>query len=393
MPHAPPPPFSAAAASAAAAPADGAPDYQAKHWCCTIYPDSYPSQDRYESDLNKLERAVEWAVLGNETCPTTQRCHVQGYCIFVKKVRLATLKKTYHTTIHWERAKGSPSQNWEYCTKEDKNPTEFGEKPEFKDNGEREKARWGENLQLARQGQFDTMDPQILLTHYRNVKAIRADAVNTGNNLEATCGVWMYGVAGSGKSHYAREFYSAANGWRIYLKGCNKWFDGYEDEEVVLMDDISPCEDGHDHPLRHHIKLWTDKYPFAAEVKGGCFRSIRPKVVVFTSNYKWDEVFLNPKDHDAFKRRFKVIHFPYQYGDPRHTQVVVGMPVDDVLDVSDSSVFVTPKYPRASTACPDAPIARPPTPATELLRTDTVRHVPRMKKVRVINLSQDEDDE
>lgn len=83
----------------------------------------------------------------------------------------------------------------------------------------------------------------------------------------------------------------------------NKWWDGYQGEQVVVLDDLDKKAAEH---LGHHLKLWGDKWSFTAEAKGS---AIAPqyKMFVVTSNYdiedliKDDSVML-----EAIQRRFKV---------------------------------------------------------------------------------------
>ena len=70
-------------------------------------------------------------------------------------------------------------------------------------------------------------------------------------------GEWHWGVPGAGKSHYVRRTYPDA-----YIKSQNKWFDGYQGEKVIILDD---CDTD---TLSHHLKIWADKYPCKAETKG-----------------------------------------------------------------------------------------------------------------------------
>lgn len=46
-------------------------------------------------------------------------------------------------------------------------------------------------------------------------------------------GIWIYGPPGTGKTHRARTRYG-----KVYLKPQNKWWDGYQGEETVVIDDL-----------------------------------------------------------------------------------------------------------------------------------------------------------
>ncbi len=50
----------------------------------------------------------------------------------------------------------------------------------------------------------------------------------------------------------------------MYIKTDNKWFDGYEGESIIYLNDLGKGSD-----ITTLLKLWLDKYPSKAEVKGG----------------------------------------------------------------------------------------------------------------------------
>ena len=84
-------------------------------------------------------------------------------------------------------------------------------------------------------------------------------------------GEWYHGPSGAGKSRKARDENPGA-----YLKLCNKWRDGYQGQETVIMEDL---DKGH-HVLGHHIKLWADRYHCPGETKGGQVPLVHRKFVI-----------------------------------------------------------------------------------------------------------------
>lgn len=69
------------------------------------------------------------------------------------------------------------------------------------------------------------------------------------------------GSPGVGKTHLIMENYSGS----LYEKAQNKWWDGYCDQRLVLLDDLD-YEGGN--KLGHYLKRWADRYEVAAECKG-----------------------------------------------------------------------------------------------------------------------------
>lgn len=87
------------------------------------------------------------------------------------------------------------------------------------------------------------------------------------------------------------------------MKGQNKWWNGYQDEEHVILDDLDTGA------LGQHLRIWADRFIFLAQINDET-RYIRPKTIVVTSLYSpTDPVFKWSKEMVAgIKRRFNIIH-------------------------------------------------------------------------------------
>lgn len=119
--------------------------------------------------------------------------------------------------------------------------------------------------------------------------------LHSGNSIgtDNIRGIWINGPPGIGKSYFVRNFFSKYG--PIFIKPQNKWFDGYNGEELILLDDL-------DHfggqTLAHYIKIWCDKYPCTGEVKGSTVPLLH-KYFIITSNYSISEMWPDKLDRDG----------------------------------------------------------------------------------------------
>ena len=104
-------------------------------------------------------------------------------------------------------------------------------------------------------------DPSLILcykTLKNNLNMYFSDSSSKVFLEERLC-FWIYGSPGIGKSYSVRKNFPK----NLYLKDNTKWWDGYVDQNVVLVDDFD-CRD-----FYHNLKIWSDNYIFNAEIKGG----------------------------------------------------------------------------------------------------------------------------
>jgi len=280
----------------------------------------------------------EYLVYGREKAPGTGTEHLQGYVVFNERKRLSQVKKV-SATAHWEAAKGNPQQASEYC-KKDGDFVEEGVLPSVVGQAAgsaASAAKWQRIKEQAIAGDIANIDSSAFVQHYRTLQAIANDHAPMATDLADVCGYWYVGPPGCGKSHAARHLVDPE---KLYIKPMNKWWDGYNPRvhEVVLLEDLDSDSQAW---MGHYLKIWADKWRFAAEKKGSTVQ-IRPLKLVVTSNYTIEKLWSSDESLiKALKRRFTVTVFPAPSSPFSRMNTLVqaaasAAPSEDVIFVPDS---------------------------------------------------------
>lgn len=100
---------------------------KARAFCFTVIGENYVERfDTIKSYLVSL-KTCDYVLAGKETAPETGSKHYQCYCHFKNAIRI---KEDIYKLARWFPAKGTPEQNYDYCTKEDDTPFEWGTMPQ-----------------------------------------------------------------------------------------------------------------------------------------------------------------------------------------------------------------------------------------------------------------------
>lgn len=276
---------------------------QAKHWCATVH--NYCCVEVPERLEAALVRGVFGEELGEESSP-----HLQVAVEFKAKKRLTAIRAlclgTCWENAHWEIARGSPKDNYEYCTKEGLFWT-FGDWSNVHGEGAGTQDEWHQAYQLAQGGGVPAVAalfPQIAIRNYSALQQIHAQALRestTLRSLPGVCGLWVFGRAGSGKSHLAHSF-----GELCKAVAHSPRLDNYSGQSVILYDDLDKSAAQKDH-LTQMLKQAADKYPFAVQKIYQGAVLIRPKMCVVTSQYEIREIWPDFQTREALDRRYDTV--------------------------------------------------------------------------------------
>lgn len=251
---------------------------------------------------SEITAKAKYVIWGKEVAPTTGTLHLQGFVSFynarTKSAAIKLLKGAHVTPVNVDNGCAK------YSTK-DGDYEEHGVRPKTQkekglSGGQAEKLRWEEAWKAAREGRIEDVPADIRYRYYKTTKEIAKDYMGTLDPIPKLENQWIYGPSGTGKTSSVLARYPDA-----YKKMANKWWDGYQGEETVLIDDL----DKKHAVLAHHLKIWGDHNSFLAETKGGAIL-IRPKRILITSNHPLSIMAPEePADLIALKRRYQEIHF------------------------------------------------------------------------------------
>jgi len=261
-------------------------------WCFTI-------NNFNDEDIEQVKALIhttnfQYVCVGKEIGESGTP-HLQGYCYW-RQPKSHTAIAGYLTRASSRVARGTAQENKTYCSKEHL----WYEEGTIPTGPTGQADKWKEVIRLAEEGNLaeikDTY-PAIYIRYYGRLRSLYSIERPV---LQGPLGnEWWVGPPGTGKSKRLHRLYP-----NHFPKMLNKWWDGYMNEEVIGIEEWEP-----DSRLAHHLKIWADRYPFNAEIKGGCIRNIRPERIIVLSNFKIEECFPTAITQQAIRRRFKVYHF------------------------------------------------------------------------------------
>lgn len=231
----------------------------------------------YSEEDYSLLKVVEclYKIIGKEICPTTQTPHLQCYFYFKNARQFSAVKKLLAGNGHIEAAKGTPQENKTYCSKEGS----FEEVGECPSQGQRNDISDAINT-MKEHGVKRACEehPEVMVKYHRGMLFVRDQVCPIKPRDFKTHLIVLVGPTGTGKSKMA----AAISGSDVYYKPRGEWWDGYQQQNTVIIDDFYGWMQ-FDELLR-----LADRYPHKVPYKGG-FHEFNSHVIFITSNILIDD--------------------------------------------------------------------------------------------------------
>lgn len=260
----------------------------ARGWCFTI------NNYTFDDILSLFVLDVDYLVFGFETGDKNGVSHIQGYLYVKNKIDFSTLQKVM-VRAHLIKARGTLKQNYDYCGKS-------GEFYSFGDYSV-EQPRQGSRTDLSSLQELLKVKPISEVAEERFVEYMRYGRMMEVYKsrmmplrTEMPIVEWIYGSPGVGKTRYALQRCKT-----FYIKDETKWWDGYEQQEAIILDDY----DGQ-WPFRSFLRL-LDRYPYRGEIKGGTVQINSPYIII-TADKSISDMYplLTPMEMKQLRRRIKI---------------------------------------------------------------------------------------
>lgn len=278
---------------------------------------TYPQCEKQKDELLewlKQQPGYECSVVSHEKHHETEGDHLHAWLKLIKcrKVRSDTLQKMfdwegYHPNV--ELVKNKKADKERVVRYVIKDGDYIADNCDIDKLTGREKGRKYNTRQILETDIETLVDNEVITVRdYRAVRWAQRDwALRKSAGYTLNCkGLWLWGDAGTGKTKFCEQFGLALGGY--YEKACNKWWDGYDGQEVVIMDEIrnnALLEAG-------YLFKWADNSPCKIEMKGSTAWS-RHRYLLVTSNIdpmdlcRDKDGYLKPDLWEPLQRRFKFV--------------------------------------------------------------------------------------
>lgn len=256
-----------------------------RSYCFTI--NNYTDDDI--QCVKKLMEISSYCIVGKEVGEQGTP-HLQGYVYFPEAKTFTSVKKKL-PRAHIEVCKGSPLDNYKYCSKEEI----LFEKGDLPKQGNRT------DIDSVRTQLKEGANMRTIIDVAKSYQSVRIGEIwlkynEKGKDWKPEVR-WYYGSTGSGKTKSATEWL----GEDIFKPLSFKWWEGYDGHENVLLDEIRG-----DFCKYHEMLKLLDYYSYRVECKGGS-RQLLAKKIAITSPFHPKRLWQTVEDKEQLLRRIDEI--------------------------------------------------------------------------------------
>lgn len=250
--------------------------------------------NNYTNDEFQQLKTMEhkYIVIGEETGENGTP-HLQGYAEFHNPRNFSALKKSF-PRLHIEERKGTALQASNYCKKENK----YYENGDLSQQGKRTDLDDVATAVLNKSSLRDIAMtyPTTFIKYHKGINAL-AETIMEHRTTKPTVH-WYYGKSGAGKTKQATAFAQS-----YYMKDNTQWWNGYTQQECIVIDDF----DRNSWNFRDLLRL-LDYYHYQGQTKGGYVKINSPYIII-TCEYAPKDIFLGTEVIQIQRRINTIIHF------------------------------------------------------------------------------------
>ena len=213
--------------------------------------------------------------------------HLQGYVEFKDAKTMSSVKKLLGSNrLHLQSSKGTPEENLAYCTKDVVAAEEQLLDPPFWYQRGEISVGQGKRMDIERlkecvkRGDMITVfeeDPLFVLKNAKGFDRVRDEYTTLNKRDYKPVVIWLWGDTGVGKTRLSKNYRAHKS---VYEHNNTKWWDGYRQQECVVINDWRPYNDREsEYHFSQMLKL-LDRTPHRIEYKGGSMEFNSPYIIL-----------------------------------------------------------------------------------------------------------------